>query len=156
MNEYYVYIMSSYRGTLYTGVTSDLTRRAYEHRHKLADGFTKRYNVSKLVYHESTNDIRSAIAREKQIKGWLRSKQVALIESMNPRWLDLADGAGQEPAPPQTLRCAQGDIQRDLSAKVRHVGKAEAKVDNMEQPHVVRRKGRVLAGLVPLDYVVLR
>ena len=92
MNEYYVYIMSSYRGTLYAGVTSDLARRVYEHRHKLVDGFTKKYNVSKLVYYESTNDIKSAIAREKQIKGWLRSKKVALIESLNPRWKDLAEG----------------------------------------------------------------
>jgi putative endonuclease len=106
MREYYVYIMSSYRGTLYIGVTSDLTRRVYEHRHKLVDGFTKRYNVSKLVYYESTSDVRSAIKREKQIKGWLRSKKVALVESLNPQWKDLADWAGQEPttSPDPSLR----------------------------------------------------
>ena len=69
---------------MYTGVTSNLERRAYEHRHKLVDGFTKKYNVSKLVHYEATDDIKSAIAREKQIKGWLRRKKVALIESVNP------------------------------------------------------------------------
>ena len=97
MNQYYVYVMTSYRGTLYIGVTKDLTRRIYEHRLKLADGFTKRYNISKLVYYEATEDIKSAIAREKQIKGWLRSKKVALIESMNPYWEDLAEAWVPEP-----------------------------------------------------------
>ena len=62
MNQYYVYILSSYRGTLYTGVTSDLTRRMYEHRHGLLDGFAKRYKVKKLMYYESTTDVESAIA----------------------------------------------------------------------------------------------
>ena len=109
MARYYVYIMSSYRGTLYTGVTNDLARRVYEHRHKLADGFTKKYDVSKLVYYEATDDVGSAIAREKQIKGWLRKKKVALIESMNPKWVDLADGWFEDPPPPQALRFAQGD-----------------------------------------------
>jgi putative endonuclease len=83
--------MSSQRGVLYTGVTNDLIRRVYEHRHKLVDGFTKKYNVAKLVYYESTTDVESAIAREKQIKGWTRIKKVDLIESMNPYWEDLAD-----------------------------------------------------------------
>ena len=110
-NQYYVYIMSSRRGTLYTGVTNDLTRRVYEHRHNLSEGFTKRYNVSKLVYYEATADIRSAIAREKQIKGWLRCKKVALIESTNPYWVDLAEAWLETPTPPQTLRSAQGDTE---------------------------------------------
>ena len=109
MNQYYVYIMSSHRGTLYTGVTNDLMRRVYEHRNKLIEGFTKRYNVSKLVYYEATEAIESAIVREKQIKGWLRSKKVALIESANPYWVDLAEGWYENPTPPQTLRFAQGD-----------------------------------------------
>ena len=91
MNQYYVYIMSSHRGTLYIGVTNDLMRRVYEHRHKLVNGFTKKYNVSKLVYYEATNDVKSAIAREKQIKGWIRRKKIALIESLNPHWTDLAE-----------------------------------------------------------------
>jgi putative endonuclease len=106
MREYYVYIMSSYRGTLYTGVTNDLTRRVYEHREKLKEGFTKRYNISKLVFYESTSDVNSAITREKQIKGWLRSKKIALVESMNPYWEDLADGVVEEPttSPDPSLR----------------------------------------------------
>ena len=100
VNQYYVYIMSSYRGTLYTGVTNNLMRRVYEHRHTLSKGFTKRYNVSKLVYYETTNNVESAIAREKQIKGWLRNKKVALIESLNPYWSDLAAEWGETPASP--------------------------------------------------------
>ena len=91
MNHYYVYIMSSYRGTLYTGVTSDLERRVYEHRQQIKHGFTSKYKVSKLVYYDHTDDVKSAIAREKQIKGWVRSKKVALIESLNPEWMDLAE-----------------------------------------------------------------
>ena len=97
---YYVYIMSSYRGTLYTGVTNDLMRRAYEHRHKLADGFTKRYNISRLVYYELTSDVRAAITRDKQIKGWVRAKKIALIESVNPSWVDLAERRHEHPPTP--------------------------------------------------------
>ena len=88
----YVYILASKSGVLYIGVTNRLTRRTIEHRQKLLDGFTKRYNVTRLVHWERFGDIRSAIAREKQITGWLRSKKVALIESRNPGWIDLADG----------------------------------------------------------------
>ena len=91
MNDYYVYIISSYRGTLYTGVTSDLERRVYEHRQQIKRGFTSKYKVSKLVCFDHTDDVKSAIAREKQIKGWVRSKKVALIESLNPEWMDLAE-----------------------------------------------------------------
>ena len=79
VNQYYVYIMSSYRGTLYTGVTNNLMRRVYEHRHTLSKGFTKRYNVSKLVHYEDTNDIESAIVREKQIKGGCARKRLLLL-----------------------------------------------------------------------------
>ncbi len=75
---------------MYVGVTNDLVRRVYEHREKLVPGFASRYNVTWLAYYEQTSDIASAIAREKQIKGWRRSKKVELIESMNPRWKDLA------------------------------------------------------------------
>ena len=84
--------MTNRSGTLYTGVTNDLMRRVYEHQQKLVDGFTKKYNISQLVYYEETPDIVSAIAREKQIKGWLRKKKVALIESVNPYWKDLSEG----------------------------------------------------------------
>ena len=100
MNQYYVYIVSSHRGTLYIGVTNDLVRRVHEHRHKLVDGFTKRYNVSKLVYYEVTENIESAIVREKQIKGWLRRKKVSLIESLNHYWADLAAKWGETSATP--------------------------------------------------------
>ena len=72
---YYVYIMASPSGTLYTGVTNDLERRVYEHKHKLVRGFTKKYNVTQLVFYEETNDIQTALAREKQIKGWVRRKK---------------------------------------------------------------------------------
>lgn len=76
--------------TLYTGVTNDLQRRVHEHRHKLTPGFTQRYNVTRLVYFEATASVKDAIAREKQIKRWLRAKKIALIESANPKWNDLA------------------------------------------------------------------
>jgi putative endonuclease len=83
--------MSNKSKTLYTGVTNDLERRVYEHKHKIADGFTKKYNITKLVHYETTNNIDSAIEREKQIKGWKRSKKIALIESVNPNWNNLAE-----------------------------------------------------------------
>jgi putative endonuclease len=92
MKQYYVYIMTNRSKTLYTGVTNDLIRRVYEHKNKMIDGFTKKYNIKKLVYYEETDDIQTAIAREKQIKGWLRSKKIALIESVNPKWNDLSEG----------------------------------------------------------------
>jgi putative endonuclease len=92
MNQYYVYIMTNRSKTLYTGVTNDLMRRVYEHKNKMIDGFTKKYNITKLVYYEETNDIQVAISREKQIKGWLRGKKIALIESVNPKWNDLSEG----------------------------------------------------------------
>ncbi len=74
---------------LYTGVTNDLKKRIYEHRKKLVKGFTSRYNVEKLVFYEVCEDIESAILREEQIKGWLRSKKIALVELMNLHWKDL-------------------------------------------------------------------
>ncbi|MDA0245777.1 MAG: GIY-YIG nuclease family protein [Chloroflexi bacterium] len=92
MKQYFVYIMSSDSGTLYTGVTNDLQRRVYQHKHKLIEGFTSQYDVNRLVYFESCGDIRDAIQREKQIKAWRRSKKIALIEEMNPKWEDLSIG----------------------------------------------------------------
>ena len=67
-------------------------RRVYEHKNKMIKGFTKKYDITKLVYYEETNDIQAAISREKQIKGWLRGKKIALIESVNPKWKDLSEG----------------------------------------------------------------
>ena len=90
MNQYYIYIMTNNSKTLYTGVTNNLNRRVYEHKNKLIRGFTFKYNITKLVYFEIFNDINQAIAREKQIKGWLRSKKINLIESVNPEWNDLS------------------------------------------------------------------
>src|SRR5947207_639403 len=90
--QYFVYVISNLSGTLYVGVTNDLQRRVYEHKHKLVPGFTAQYNITRLVYFEETGDVRAAIAREKQIKGWLRAKKVALIESVNPVWEDLSAG----------------------------------------------------------------
>jgi len=90
MNLYYVYIMTNNSKTLYTVVTNNLNRRVYEHKNKLIQGFTAKYNITKLVYFEICTDINQAIAREKQIKGWLRKKKVYLIESVNPEWNDLS------------------------------------------------------------------
>ena len=90
----FVYILASKSGVLYVGVTNRLRRRIIEHRLKLVAGFSARYNVTRLVYYQQFGDIRNAIAREKQIKGWLRAKKIALIESTNPRWKDLAEELG--------------------------------------------------------------
>ena len=90
MPDSYVYIMSNISRTLYVGVTSDLERRVEEHKRKLIPGFTRKHIVTMLVYREVAPDIHSAIEREKQFKGWLRSKKVALIEAANPHWLDLS------------------------------------------------------------------
>ena len=90
--QYYVYIMSNFSKTLYIGVTNDLERRVYEHKQKLTEGFTKKYNVTMLVYFEETNDVNAAIEREKELKGWRRKRKIALIESMNPEWKDLNNG----------------------------------------------------------------
>jgi putative endonuclease len=92
MKQYYVYIMTNKSRTLYTGVTNDLERRVYEHKQRLVPGFTAKYNITRLVYFEVTQDVQAAIAREKQIKGWLRRKKIALIESVNAEWADLSIG----------------------------------------------------------------
>ena len=92
MKQYYVYIMTNKSGTLYTGVTIDLERRVYEHKQGMIEGFTKKYRITRLVYFEETNDVSEAIAREKQIKGRLPAKKMALIQSLNPRRQDLSAG----------------------------------------------------------------
>ena len=86
----YVYIMTNKKNNVfYAGVTSDLHKRVYEHKHKMVDGFSKKYNVNKLVYYEIGDNIESAIAREKQIKAGSRKKKIKLIESLNPEYKDL-------------------------------------------------------------------
>lgn len=91
MRQYYVYIMTNNSGTLYTGVTNDLKKRVYQHKNKLIQGFTQKYNITRLVFFQDAGNPYSAITREKQIKGWTRKKKIDLIESMNPDWLDLAE-----------------------------------------------------------------
>ena len=87
---YYVYILSSESKVIYTGMSNNLERRIYEHKNKLIEGFSKRYNTYKLVWYEETDDVGAAIAFEKKIKGWKRFKKVTMIEEENPGWDDLA------------------------------------------------------------------
>ena len=90
MGNYYVYILASESRVLYTGMTNDLIRRLSEHKLKLTPGFTKKYNVTKLVYYERHSTAGEAITREKSLKGWLRSKKMELIQQENPDWRDLS------------------------------------------------------------------
>ena len=90
--QYYVYFLTNWNNrVLYVGVTNNLERRLYEHKHELIDGFTKRYHVHKLVYFETTTDVRAAIAREKQFKRWTRAEKNKLISAANPDWRDLSE-----------------------------------------------------------------
>ena len=95
MKKYWVYIMSNRSKTIYVGMTDDIERRVYEHKNKLIKGFTSRYDCTLLVYFESLDDPTNTINREKQVKGLTRAKKIALIESMNPRWEDLAASWGK-------------------------------------------------------------
>ena len=91
-HNYYIYIISNWNNrVIYVGMTNNLERRIYEHKNKMFEGFSKKYNPNKLVYYEYTNDVNAAIQREKQIKKWRRKKKNDLIESMNPEWKDLAE-----------------------------------------------------------------
>jgi putative endonuclease len=91
---YSVYIVASRSGVLYTGITSDLQHRVWQHKNGTFEGFTKKYKCNRLVFFERYDQVQSAIGREKQIKGWTRAKKLALIESMNPRWQDLSEHWG--------------------------------------------------------------
>jgi putative endonuclease len=88
--EFFAYIVASRSHTLYVGVTGDLRKRVFEHKWKEHDGFAARYNCDRLVWFEIYQDVRLAIAREKQLKGWRREKKIGLIEKMNPAWVDLS------------------------------------------------------------------
>jgi len=94
--KFWVYIMSSHSGTLYIGMTNDLDKRVRDHKLKLIDGFSSKYNCVRLIYHESFDNVRNAIGREKQLKGWRREKKIALIESVNPTWQGLSEKCGSE------------------------------------------------------------
>ena len=103
MREYYVYITASRSRTLYVGVTNDLNRRMWQHKHGIISGFSKKYRIDRLVYFDHTPNVTAAIQREKQIKGWTRARKIALIESVNPTWEDLSEGWGEK-ADPSSLR----------------------------------------------------
>ena len=92
MKTYYVYIMTNRSGTLYIGVTNNLERRVYEQKQKQIPEFTKKYSIDRLVHYEESGDIEEAILREKQLKGWRRSRKIELIESQNATWKDLSEG----------------------------------------------------------------
>ena len=96
--QFWVYIMSSKSGTLYIGMTNDIDVRVAQHKSGEFEGFASKYACNRLVYYEKYQDVRLAIGREKQLKGWRREKKIALIESQNPRWQDLAEHWGQQMA----------------------------------------------------------
>ena len=90
--QYYVYIMTNRSGTLYTGVTNNIKKRVHQHKNKLINSFSGKYNIDRLIYVETFRDVNSAITREKTIKGWLRKKKIELINTLNPDWNDLSEG----------------------------------------------------------------
>lgn len=96
--KYWVYIVGSSTGTLYIGMTNNIDRRIAEHKSPEFEGFAHKYHRDRLVYYESFDDVRKAIDREKQLKGWIRAKKIALITSINPKWQDLAEKWGAEMA----------------------------------------------------------
>ncbi len=99
MKEYYVYIITNRVKTLYIGVTNNLVRRMYEHKKGMIEGFSKRYNLTKLVYYEIYTNVQEAIRREKQLKNWHREWKINLIESLNPGWDDLSKDWGIDAEP---------------------------------------------------------
>ena len=121
-NRYYVYIMASRSLNLYTGVTNSIYQRALQHKSGEIEGFTKKYNINRLVYYEMFEHIGNAIAREKQVKAWTRAKRLALIKSMNPTWQDLAEDWGGK-AELQIPRVARDDNSLDegKSASVENI-----------------------------------
>jgi len=99
-HEYFAYIVCSQSGTLYIGMTNNMYRRALQHKSGEIEGFASKYHCDRLVYYEGFDDVHKAIGREKQLKGWTRAKKIALIESKNPRWEDLAEKWGAQMAFP--------------------------------------------------------
>ena len=95
-HQYFVYIVCSQSGTLYIGMTNSIYRRALQHKRGEIEGFASKYHCNRLVYYEGFDKVHKAIAREKQLKGWVRAKKIALIELKNPRWEDLAEKWGAD------------------------------------------------------------
>jgi putative endonuclease len=120
---YYVYIMASRSLNLYTGVTNNIYQRALQHKAGEIDGFTKNYNINRLVYYETLQHIGNAIAREKQIKSWTRAKKIALIKQANPSWVDLAEGWGEK-FEMQIPRFARDDKGSKTNEDVRDIDRA--------------------------------
>jgi putative endonuclease len=104
---FYVYIASSISGTLYIGVTNNLHKRIWQHKQGALEGFTKQYEVNRLIYFESFDDIRTAINREKQLKGWSRRKKIWLVERVNPSWEDLSREWYDDRGPSTTFGSAE-------------------------------------------------
>ncbi len=114
---FYVYIIASKSRVIYTGMTGNMRKRIFEHRNDLVDGFTKKYRCHRLVHWESFDDVRNALNREKEIKGWRRSRKVALIEETNPTWEDFAAKWYEQQVP---RRCApRDDTHREIAASGR-------------------------------------
>jgi putative endonuclease len=148
--DYYVYLMTNNSGTLYVGVTNNLERRVWEHKTGATEGFTKRYKISRLIYYETTPSIKAAIEREKTLKGWTRTRELALVRSANPRWKDLSDGWYPDPAErgtsaeDQILRSAQNDGPSLVAAQASPLQSAPD--HKQEQIRGVRRGGAPLPG----------
>jgi putative endonuclease len=125
---YYVYIMGSFSGTLYIGMTNNLRKRVFEHKFHRIEGFTDHYDVVRLLYWESFDEVHKAIGREKQLKGWRRSKKITLIQKQNPHWVDLArewypwmkdsdSGRGASTPSAGSLRSPSNSAQHDILKK---------------------------------------
>ncbi len=122
---YYVYILSSLSGTLYTGITNSIYNRTLQHKGKETSGLTSKYDVDRLVYYEVFKDVRAAIRREKEIKGWTRKKKIVLIESVNPKWQDLAEGWGEKLPPPSWQLRDPGEQQHPRDSSGPKTGPSE-------------------------------
>jgi putative endonuclease len=122
---YYFYTLSSLPGTLYAGITNNIYNRTLQHKSKETPGFTSKYDVDRLVYYEVFKDVRAAIRREKEIKGWTRKKKIALVESVNPKWQDLAQGWGAALPPPSWQLRDPGDEPHPRDSSVPKAGPSE-------------------------------
>jgi enoyl-CoA hydratase/carnithine racemase/predicted GIY-YIG superfamily endonuclease len=135
MKSYYVYIMAGHRRALYIGVTSKLEHRVWQHKHDVfPEGFSAHYRIHKLVYFETYSDVSTAIAREKELKGWLRSRKVALINTTNPKWRDLSTEWGKKIAP-LPVRTSTAGNDRDKTSPDPSLGKERLPQDDTSDEH---------------------